>query len=73
VALAAAHPQLAGVQTIRLTPDASTLNVITCIPGFKWNVSNTWVVAANISIPLTKGGLTAPFTPFVGLDYSVGR
>jgi len=73
VALSAPHPSLAGVETLRLTPDASTLNMITCVPGFKLNLSTTWVLAANVSIPLTTGGLTAPFTPFVGLDYSVGR
>jgi len=73
VALSAPHPSLAGVETLRLTPDASTLNMITCVPGFKLNLSTTWVLAANISIPLTTGGLTAPFTPFIGLDYSVGK
>jgi hypothetical protein len=73
VASSAPHPSLAGVETLRLTPDASTLNMITCVPGFKLNVSTTWVLAANVSIPLTTGGLTAPFTPFVGLDYSVGK
>ena len=49
------------------------LNTVTLVPGFKWNLSTTWVLAANVSIPLTTGGLTAPFTPFVGLDYSLGR
>jgi len=73
VALSAPHPSLAGVETLRLTPGASTLNMITCVPGFKLNLSNTWVLAANVSIPLTTAGLTAPFTPFVGLDYSLGK
>ena len=27
----------------------------------------------NVSIPVTQNGLTAPFTPFVGLDYALGR
>jgi hypothetical protein len=31
------------------------------------------VLAANVTIPLTTGGLTAPLTPFIGLDYSLGR
>ena len=73
VALSAPHPSLAGVETLRLTPDASTLNMITCVPGVKLNLSTTWVLAANVSIPLTTAGLTAPFTPFIGLDYSVGK
>jgi hypothetical protein len=66
------HPTLAGVQTIRLTPDASALNVVTFVPGLKWNLSDTWVLAANVTIPLTSSGLTATFTPFIGLDYALG-
>jgi hypothetical protein len=42
---------------------------VTLVPGFKWNLSDTWVLAGNVGIPLTTSGLTAPFTPFVGLDY----
>ena len=73
VATAATNPRLIGVQTIRLTPDASTLQLITAVPGVKWNVTDTWVVAANVSLPLTRGGLVSPVTPFVGLDYAFGR
>jgi hypothetical protein len=73
VPISAPHPNLTGVETIRLLPDASSLHVVTLVPGVKWNLSETWVLAANVSIPLTSGGLTAPFTPFVGLDYALGR
>lgn len=73
VAESAPHPRLAGVQTIRLAPDSSNLRIVTVVPGLKWNLTDTWVFACNVSIPLTKGGLTAPFTPFIGLDYALGR
>jgi|SRR6266853_183614 len=73
VQISTPHPTLAGVQTLRLTPDASALNIVTIVPGFKWNVSRTWVLSGNVTIPLTKAGLTARFTPFVGLDYAIGR
>jgi hypothetical protein len=43
------------------------------VPGFKWNLTDTWVLAGNVSVPLTRGGLTAPFTPFIGMDYALGR
>jgi hypothetical protein len=66
------NASLAGVQTIRLMPAGSTFNTVTLVPGFKWNLSDTWILAGNISIPLTAAGLTAPFTPFVGLDYVLG-
>jgi hypothetical protein len=72
VEIATPHPTIAGVRTIRLTPDASGLNVVTFVPGFKWNVSDTWVLAANVTIPVTSSGLTAAFTPFIGLDYAFG-
>jgi hypothetical protein len=73
VPVAAAHPRLGGVETIRLTPNTSGLHIITVVPGFKWNLTDTWVLAGNVTIPLTKNGLTAPFTPFVGLDYTLGK
>jgi hypothetical protein len=73
VPVSAPHPGMIGVQTIRLTPDASTLQMIMLVPGFKWNLSDTWVLAANVSVPVTSGGLTSRFTPFVGLDYSFAR
>jgi hypothetical protein len=71
--ITAPHPTLRGVETIRLTADNSRLNMISVVPGLKWNLSQTWVLAANVSVPLTKDGLTSPFTPFVGLDYAIGR
>jgi len=67
------HPTLQGVETTRLVPDGTALQMITFAPGLKWNVSDTWVLAANIALPLTSGGLTARVTPFVGLDYAIGR
>lgn len=67
------HPTLVGVNTIRLSPDASTLHIVTAVPGVKWNVTDTWVLVGNVSMPLTTAGLTAPMIPFVGLDYSFGR
>ena len=71
---AAVHPSLRDVRTLRLVPDGSTLAAISVAPGFKWNVSDTWVLVANTAIPLSRGGLTARLTPFIGFDYtSVGR
>ncbi len=71
--VSAPNPAIAGVDAIRLSPDTSMLNLVTFVPGVKWNVSSTWVLAANVSLPLTSGGLVAPVTPFVGLEYAFGR
>jgi hypothetical protein len=73
VAVAAPHPTLAGVETIRLDADASRLHMMSVIPGIKWNVADTWVVVANVAVPVTSAGLRPTITPFVGIDYSVGR
>ena len=69
----APHPLLSGVDTIRLAGDSSSLRMLTAVPGLKWNLNDTWVLAANVSIPLTNAGLTAPVTPFIGIDYALGR
>lgn len=70
VAESSANQSLPGVQTVRLVPDTSTLRTLIAVPGLKWNISDTWVLAANVTVPLTSSGLTAAVTPFVGLDYA---
>ncbi len=69
----APNPALAGVNTVRLLPGATGLRTATISPGLKWNLAGTWVLLANVLVPLTQGGLTAPITPFVGIDYAFGR
>jgi hypothetical protein len=71
--VSAPHPTLVGVQTIRLLPSGSSLNMLAFAPGFKWNLTTTWVLVGNVTFPLTTGGLTAPVTPFVGVDYAFSR
>jgi len=69
----APHPLSAGVVTTRLLPrsmDAATLMAVT---GFKWNISTTWVVTANVLMPLSDTGLTARVTPAISVDYTIGR
>jgi hypothetical protein len=69
----APHPTLSGVETIRLAAHPGQLHAVAVAPGLKWNLADTWVLVSNVSIPLTRGGLTASFTPFVGFDYSMER
>jgi hypothetical protein len=73
VPVSSANPTIAGADTIRLLPGSTGMHIVSVVPGLKWNLSETWVLAANAVIPLTKAGLTAPFTPFIGLDYAFGR
>ena len=73
VPVSAAHPTIPGVQTLRLTSDPSSMNIISMVAGFKWNVSDTWVLASNVTVPVTAAGLTARFMPSIGLEYALGR
>ncbi len=73
VTITAPHPTLQQVDTIRLSTDSSSINAVTVVPGVKWNLSSTWVLAANVAVPLTHAGLTTTLTPFVGIDYALGR
>jgi outer membrane putative beta-barrel porin/alpha-amylase len=68
--VSADSPNLIGARATRLLPGSSTLNILTLLPGVKWNLSDTWVLGGSVSIPLTTAGLTSRFTPFVGLDYA---
>jgi hypothetical protein len=72
VAVAVPHPFLAGVETTRLTSDRSNVHILSVIPGFKWNLTDTLVLLAHVGVPLTTNGLTSRVMPFVGVDYAVG-
>lgn len=64
------HPSVAGLDTLRLAPGESAITLTRAIAGFKWNVSDTFVLGAHLAFPLSRRGLTAPITPTVGLEYS---
>jgi hypothetical protein len=68
----APHPLLTGVETIRLAVDNSWQQMVSFVPGMKVNISRTWVLTANVQLPVTHAGLTSPAAPFVGLDYALG-
>jgi hypothetical protein len=73
VPLAGPHPAIAGVQTIRLVPGTASLRTVLLVPGFRWNLTDTWVMAGSVTVPLTHAGLTAAYAPFIGFDYVSGR
>jgi hypothetical protein len=66
------HPRLTGVDTIRLTGVEETTDRIVVVGGFKWNVTGTWLLTANVLRPLTDAGLNASWVPTVAFDYSFG-
>jgi len=73
VTLAQPHPTLAGVETLRLLPGTAQLNTLAIAPGFKWNVTDTWMLVGSVGVPILRAGLRAPFLPFLGVEYTFGR
>jgi hypothetical protein len=69
-AVTAPNPRIAGAEAIRLVPDGSAVQMLAAVPGVKWNIADTWIVVANVSLPITNGGLTSKATPFIALDYA---
>jgi hypothetical protein len=63
------HPTIAGVDTLRLVPGTDIPTLSSAVTGVKWNVRATMVITGQILWRLGGGGLTAPFTPLVGIDY----
>jgi hypothetical protein len=72
-AVSAPHPRLRGVETSRLMPVGGDQTSAFAVAGVKWNVSSTWLLHANVLMPLSNSGLTTTFTPTVAMDYSFAR
>lgn len=69
--VAAQHPSLIGVETIRLVADDSATTQAFAIGGLKWNLGRSWLLTTNVLIPLTEGGLTAKVVPTIALEYAL--
>jgi hypothetical protein len=72
-AIVAPHPRVVGVDTTRLMPDTEDPTSAAAVAGFKWNVGRTWLLHANLLMPIGDRGLTARFTPTIALDYSFAQ
>lgn len=64
------HPSIAGVDTLRLVAGNTATTVSVATAGFKWNVSDTWLLIGSVATWIGEGGLTARFVPTVGVEYS---
>jgi hypothetical protein len=69
----APHPTIVGVDTIRLVSDGTGTTTAFAVAGIKWNVGATWLLSANVSLPITDGGLRSGLVPVIQLDYAFGR
>jgi hypothetical protein len=76
--VSAPHPTLRGnpaqgiapVDTYRLSPSLGAETLAGIVTGVKWNVMHTLVIGGHLNWSLTRGGLTAPLTPTVALEYA---
>jgi hypothetical protein len=71
--ISAPHPRIAGVDTLRLLPASGDDRSTMAVAGLKWNLAGTWLIQANVLMPLTDAGLTARYTPMIAVDYSFTR
>jgi hypothetical protein len=69
-ALTAPHPTIAGVNTLRLVPGASSTTLTQLSVGFKWNATETWLVNGGVAVPIGDSGLTARWVPTIGVEYT---
>lgn len=68
--VAAPHPSISGVDTLRLTAGSAATTLRAAVAGLKWNVTGTLVLGGHVSFALANRGLTAPLTPTIGLEYA---
>jgi hypothetical protein len=68
----AAHPTIAGVDTLRLISTGSNVNTTAATAGVRWNVAGAWLINAGVTVPVRNHGLRSQSTVVVGLDYAFG-
>ncbi|RPJ83109.1 MAG: hypothetical protein EHM13_08095 [Acidobacteria bacterium] len=66
----APHPQIEGVQTLRLVQEEGSLTETLAAFGFKVNVAGTWMVSGTVMLPVNQAGLTARLMPSFSLEYN---
>jgi len=71
--VAAPHPRISGVDTIRLVPTGEVETTAFGVAGIKWNVGGTWLLHAHVLMPLIENGLTAQFTPTIAIEHTFGK
>lgn len=68
--ISAPHPTIPGVDTLRLSGGPTGQALLDALAGAKWNIAGRMVLDAHVRWALLDHGLTAPFTPTIGFEYS---
>jgi len=71
--VAAPHPRITGVDTIRLVPTGDAETTAFGVAGMKWNIAGTWLLHAHVLLPIVENGLTAQFTPTIAIEHTFGK
>lgn len=71
--IAARHPLIVGVDTIRLLPVGGNATAVAGVAGVRWNPAETWLVNAYVMWAANDRGLTASPIPAISIDYSFAR
>jgi hypothetical protein len=64
------HPGIADVETTRLTSADDGLHSAIVVAGARVNLTSTWLLAGQVLMPVTDGGLRAVPSPTVSLEYA---
>jgi len=67
------HPNLVGIETIRLTSLEQPTTRAVIVAGLRWNVASRWLLSGNIMRPVTTAGLNSNWVASAIFDYSIGR
>jgi hypothetical protein len=70
--IAAPHPLISGVETVRLGAESLGLHVVSAGASFKWNVAGPYLLKGSVLVPATDAGLTSRLRATVGIDYAFG-
>jgi len=68
----APHPTIAGVDTIRLVTEDTSLSTGALVGGAKWNLTGTWILGGHAMVPMTDRGLRSGIVTLFGLEYAFG-
>jgi len=71
--IVAPHPIIPAVNTLRLIEANEHTTQTLASVGFKWNLSDAWLLSATMLLPLSQSGLTARVMPAASIEYNFGR
>jgi len=66
------HSSVRILDTLVWRASEHRFNATSLAAGARWNIADAWLLNANVLFSLASGGLRAPLTPAVSVDYDFG-